>query len=395
MRRLLPLLTLLVVVCVCGLAVARSGRSAAAGARVGALRPAGTTGQAVAVAYLDPGLVLALNVTSGRLELSGINLGFTPGRSWVHERATYANERDVVAIEDPLRGHTLFAYRGGIPGLSVAARAPAGAVAVPGSSAQRVWGAVRQVFRGGRLSAVVLPDGRRIGITTDGSGRAVAVRWMDARGHPLRTTMGYADGRTTITDPFGVARTYASSGEGRAYELVPAAWRRGPGYRHFYSAVLDSAAEILWVQQRLVWWAPNLTSALRPFAGSGYAGVSIDSPANGGYLDVGLTKLASARRVDAALRRGGVLDVSAIMPTYTTARQLAREGARVNAQLGSAFSDCHLSTGDGIDTFVVRVSDAITPPEWAALAHALARLDAWAIVERDHGTECLVASTAR
>ena len=56
--------------------------------------------QFVAVAHLDPEIGVLVNVVTGRLMLSGDEVG-TP--------------ESVLAIEDPLRGHKLFRYCGGSP----------------------------------------------------------------------------------------------------------------------------------------------------------------------------------------------------------------------------------------------------------------------------------------
>ncbi|MGO9753777.1 MAG: hypothetical protein ACLP8S_03900 [Solirubrobacteraceae bacterium] len=304
----------------------------------------------------------------------------------------------VVGIEDPLEHHRLFRYEGGIPGLAPASVAPAQSAALPAPGGLPVWGAPREVLRRGRVRGVVLPDGRRIGVWSDRSGRATGVSWSTARGAPLHTTIRYAGSMTTITDPVGVSRTYEHLADGRAFEIVPAAWRTGPGYRRWIYPVLDDARETGWIQHRAVEQRPvvrQLLDSLPGAAGVVFGGISYDSPANGGYIDVGLTSLAPARRVDSMLRKLGLLDVSAILPTLDTATELRRAAESLRAPLDPIARACHISWGEGVDVIDITVADTITPAEVAVLDQALQNLPAWAVIQRAGSSLCLTSSPRR
>ncbi len=360
-----------------------------AAARAAALPGPGSSEQAVAVAYLDPGIALSLDVVTGRLELSGVALGFSPaGPIWTHQRPVHPFETGVAAIYDPLSGR-LYRYTGGIAGYA-AAPAPRGALIVGGGTTIPVWGPPSLLRHGRQLVSVVFADGRRVTIRTDPAGRVTQLLWPGGQGQALRTTIAYAPGRTAITDPFGVRRTYAYSGEGRAYELVPAAWRGGRGYRHFITPVLDGARETGWVQYRALEPHPgSLIAGLRPFAGPGWAGVSFDSPANGGYIDLNLAQLGRAHALEAEMARRGLADVTAIRPTYASGRQIARADAFLRPRLRPMIADCHLSWGYGAGPITITVSTTLTPAERTALLAAVQGLPAWVVFEVRGASQCI------
>lgn len=344
--------------------------------------------QRVALAYMDPDIVLSLDVVTGRLSLSGITLGFPPGSDWRHERPDFPFETGVIGIHDPTR-HELFRYVGGIPGLAAAGPVPAGAAALPAAGRLPVWAAPTQLVRDGRLA---LPDGRYVDITLDGHGRLTDLRWPGAHGERLRTRVRYGADTATITDPCGVSRTYRHLPGNRAFEVVPPAWRHGLGYRHFIAPVLDGARETGWVQYRATPPRHDLIAGLGAFAPGVFGGVSFDSPANGGYIDVGLTSLAPARRMENELMARGLADVSAILPTYDTAGELARLGDSLQPVFAPLLRDCHVMWGEGVDTIVIRVASTITPREVAVLDRAIQNLKAWVIVERQGASVCAVAT---
>jgi hypothetical protein len=389
-RRVLAGLTLLVVLGAGVAALRARGEASAASASVAASVPLGRqSDQQVAVAYLDPYIVLDVDVVTGRLVLSGWGLNFKGSGPIWSEHPALALETGVVGIEDPLARHRLFRYAGGIPGLAAAGSAPGGSAALPAPGALTVWGPPREVLRHGRLVALVFPDGRGVGVRVDGLGRLLLVRWMDAFGAPLVTRVAYSGELTSVTDPFGVTRVYEHVSPHRVFELVPASWRRGHGYRHWISPVLDGARETGWVQYRA---SPprfgQLTGGLGRFAGPGFGGISFDSPANGGYVQVGMNSLRWARRVEDELRQRGLLDVSAILPTYDRVEELYQASDSLHGPLSGALADCHASWGDGVDAVVIDVSSTITPQEVARLDGALSHLNAWAIIERHGGSEC-------
>ncbi len=357
----------------------------------------GASREQVPVAYLDPDLAVSVDVATGRLEPSGLMLTFNNARPWAGQLANQPLMSGVIGIEDPLDHHRLFRYEGGIPGLAPAASARIGSVALPAAGVLPVWGAPRVVSRGGRVVSWVFADGLRIGVSSDSSGRVTSVSWSTARGTRLRTTIRYAGSLTTISDPFGVTRTYEHLADGDAFEIVPAAWRTGPGYRHWIYPVLDDERETGWIQHRTVEQRPvfrQLLNGLPDAAGAAFGGVSYDSPANGGYIDVGLTSLGPARRVDSTLRELGLLDVSAILPTLDTAAALRRADDSLQAPLAPIEQACHIRWGEGIDVIDITVADTITPSEVAVLDQALQHLSAWAVIQRSGGSVCAVARTA-
>ena len=395
------LLALVLVGCGAGAQPQASGRAPLqaplAGRMVALPLAQASSREQVSVAYLGPELAVALDVATGRLQLSGLALWFNQDRPWAGQQANQPLLSGVVGIEDPLAHHRLFRYVGGIPGLAPASVTAAGSLALPAPGNLPVWGAPRAVLRRGRVIAIVLPDGRRIGVSSDRSGRATAVSWSTPHGVPLHTTIRYAGSLTTITDPFGVTRTYERLTGGRAFEIVPAAWRSGPGYRHWIYPVLDDARETGWIQHRTSEQRPvvrDLLASLPGAAGAAFGGVSYDSPANGGDIDVGLTSPAAAGRVDSTLRRLGLLDVSAILPTLDTVAELRRAFDSLRAPLDPIARACHVSWGEGVDDIAITVADTITPAELAVLDHALRSLPAWAVIQRTGSSTCAIALTA-
>lgn len=357
----------------------------------GGLPGPGSSEQAVAVAYLDPDIVLSLDVVSGRLLWSSSAVGFSPrGGAWNRQRPDHPYYAGVVGIYDPL-DHSLYEYRGGIAGFAPApARDAPAALSSPGGLP--VWDEPSLVRIRGRLAGLRLPDGRRVGLRTDAAGRISQVRWPGPHGEPLRTTIAYRGSLTEITDPFGVRRVYEHSGAGRAFEIVPAAWRRGPGYRHWIAPFLDGAREIGWVQYRTTSRPPHrrvLISGLRRYAGLGFAGVSFDSPANGGYIDLGTASLARARALEHEMLRRGLLDVAAIMPTFSSTAQIWRADAHLRPVLAPMVRDCHVSWGEGAGPILITVSTTLTAAERSALDEAVRGVNAWVVINVSGRSECL------
>jgi hypothetical protein len=343
----------------------------------------------VAVAYLDPDLVLDVNIVTGRFRVSSEALGFGPGlpRQWESQLPNRPDETGVIGIWDPLK-HRLFRYEGGNPGYVAARPESVGDAPLPANGRLPVWSSPRLV-RDGRLSReLVFADGRWVTIAVDARGRTTMVSWPAFAGARLITRVAYSGASTSISDPFGVTRTYVHKASGEAFELVPAAWRTGPGYRHWVSPLLDDARETGFVQARTVGRSGDLTDGFGRVAGRSFGGVSFDSPANAGYLQVGLTSAAAAARVDATLRRRGLLDVSAILPVHSTQRELASETDSLERPLGAAGADCHASWGDGVDTIVISVANTITPAEVKAMDDAVRRLHSWTVIEVQGSNEC-------
>ena len=348
----------------------------------------------VAVAYLDPDLVLDVNVVTGRFRISSEALDFGEGlpRQWESRLPNRPDETGVIGIWDPLQ-HRLYRYEGGNPGYVAAGPEPAGEAPLPANGRLPVWSSPHLV-RDGRLSRELLfADGRRVKLTVDARGRTTMVRWPAFSGARLVTRIVYSGALTSVSDPFGVTRTYAHERSGKAFELVRSAWRKGPGYRHWVSPLLDDARETGFVQDRTLAGKRDLTDGLGRVAGRPFGGISFDSPANAGYLQVGLTSAAATARVDAALERRGLLDVSAILPVHSTPRQLDSETDALEHPLGAALADCHAAWGEGTDAIIVSVATTITPPEVEAMDNAIRRLQSWAVIEAQGSNVCATPQT--
>ena len=333
----------------------------------------------VAVAHLDPEIGVLVNVVTGRLKLSGDDVGFA---------------ESVVAIEDPLLGHKLFRYTGGIPGLRPARGSRWDTLIAPDTVP--AWGA--RVVRRNRTSAtIVLADGRKIGVANDASGRVVGVRWPDATGdRKLRTRIGYAGARTAITDPFGVTRTYQHDRSGGAFELVPPSWR-GPGYRRWSDPVLDGRAQTGLIQRRTSLQPMGSRAPLdeiQSAAGNAFGSIWFAPPANDGYVNVGLRPLTNARRMETLIRRLGLLDVTDITPTFSTQRSLNAAQNTLDKPLDPLLRDCHVGYGQVVDDIDITVASTITPDEMAVLEKALRKLNAWAVVSTGGPSVCAVPQRA-
>ena len=296
-----------------------------------------------------------------------------------------------MAIEDPLRGHKLFRYGGGIPGLRPARGSRWDALIAPDMFA--AWGAARVVHRNRTSATIILADGRKIGVAYDASGRVVGVRWPDATGdRELRTRLSYAGARTAITDPFGVTRTYRHDRSGGAFELVPTSWR-GPGYRHWIEPVLDGRAQVGLIQLRTSlqpMGSRDPLDEIQSAAGNAFGSIWFAPPANDGYVNVGLRPLTSARRMEALIRRLGLLDVTDITSTFNTQRSLNAAQNTLDKPLDPLLRDCHVGYGQVVDDIDITVASTITPGEMAVLEKALRKLNAWAVVSTGAPSVCAV-----
>ena len=332
----------------------------------------------VAVAHLDPEIAILVNVVTGRLTLSGDRVGIA---------------ETVAGIEDPLLGHKLFRYAGGIPGLLPAAgplwsRSPA-----PDRSLS--WRVPRLVRLNRGVAAIVLGDGRKVDVASDSDGRVVALSWPPAFGRGvLRTRISYSGSLTTITDPFGVSRVYQHDPAGNAFQLVPASWH-GTGYRHWIEPVLDGHAETSWVQYRAnVFVSPSrgLLDEMQSAAGDAFGSIWFAAPASDGYINLGLRPLAKARHMESVIQGLGLLDITDITSTFNTQRSLNAAQDTLNKPLDPLLRDCHVSYGQGVDVIDITAASTITSSEIAILDRALRRLNAWAIVSVGGSSQCAVAA---
>ena len=328
------------------------------------------------MAHRDPEIGVLVNIVTGRLKLSGDDVG---------------SAESVVAIEDPSLGHKLFRYTGGIPGLRPARSSRWDTLIAPDTVP--AWGVARVVHRNRTSATIILADGRKIGVADDASGRVVGVRWPDATGdRDLRTRIGYAGARTAITDPFGVTRTYQHDRSGGAVELVPTSWR-GPDYRRWIDPVLDGRAQAGLIQRRASLQPMGSRAPLdeiQSAAGNAFGSIWFAPPANDGYVNVGLRPLTSARRMEALIRRLGLLDVTDITPTLNTQRSLNAAQNTLDKPLDPLLRDCHVTYGQVVDDIDITVAGTITPGEMAVLEKALRKLNAWAVVSTGGPSVCTV-----
>jgi hypothetical protein len=249
------------------------------------------------------------------------------------------------------------------------------------------------VHRNRASATIILADGRKIEVADDTSGRLVRVRWPAATGdRELRTTISYAGARTAITDPFGVTRTYQHEPSGGAFELVPPSWR-GPGYRHWIEPVLDGRAQTDLIQRRATLQPTGSRAPLEEIqsaAGNAFGSIWFAPPANDGYVNVGLRPLTSARGIEAALRRLGLLDVTDVAPTFSTQRSLNAAQDTLDRPLDPLLRDCHVAYGQVVDDIDITVASTITPSEMAVLEKALRKLNAWALISTGGASVCAV-----
>lgn len=323
----------------------------------------------VAVADLDPDIVVDLNVVSGHVRVSGDNLLDAP----------------VAEIGDPRHGHRLFRYTGGIPGLTpVRGSADVGA-RTRGRARLPVWGLARRVRYGGGF-LIVFPDGRRVRVRTDRTGRAVSIGWPGNGGGTLTASVRYTNALTTVSDPFGISRVYRHDRAGHASRVVPASWR-GPGYRHPLVDVLDNPRETGWLQYRSADYTDRVARAARN-------DLAYERPADGGILEVALASLRRARRLDSLLGRLGLLDMTQVQSALLNQQESQGVDAQVGRRLDPILKDCHLSYGVGGDVLDVTVSSTITPAELATVHRTLARVPAWTLIRRGGPSLCAVALTA-
>ena len=209
------------------------------GDTVGAVPTRDPLRQSVAVAYLEPETELGVDVISGKL--------YVAAEPFFHGEG---GREGLIGLVDPQSGHRMFGYtRGGIPGQpgwsEQWGKAPAPA---PGSPP--AWIPPRLVSRASKPVAVVLADGRRTDLDTDSHGRIVRVRWATPRGEQLLTTVRYLPGRTTISAPAGVVRTYRYDDHDRITE-VDAAGAAASARHDTADGYLDSRATAQLLARRL------------------------------------------------------------------------------------------------------------------------------------------------
>lgn len=317
--------------------------------------------QAVAVVFLTPEMELQVDVVSGRL--------FAPPNAPRPEFRGPDEHEGLIGVMDPRLHDQIFAYRSNaIPGYrawdSRWGKAPAPAPGKP-----PVWTAPRLVTRAGRPVAVVLADGQRVQIFTDGRGRVVRLDWATPRGEPLVTKLRYARGVTTVSAPAGVVRTYRYDVHDLITE-VDAPGAAAHARQDTVGGLLDGKATGRRLAYRLRSGTQERYAAyeVAPNAiGQNY----LDFADTDGYERYGVPTLADMRKVDDSLRRSGVLDVAEAIPilndrveNYTVEKPFDR----VSAEGG--LRPCHVRLGDWSVTF----ARTATPKEIATVARRLQRV---------------------
>jgi hypothetical protein len=100
--------------------------------------------------------------------------------------------------------------------------------------------------------------------------------------------------------------------------------------------------------------------------------------------------LTSARGIEAALRRLGLLDVTDVAPTFSTQRSLNAAQDTLDRPLDPLLRDCHVAYGQVVDDIDITVASTITPSEMAVLEKALRKLNAWALISTGGASVCAV-----
>ena len=262
--------------------------------------------QAVPVAYLMPGIEIGLDVISGKVylatEVSLLPKGYGPPEG----------QEGLIGLVDPQFHHEIFTYRSeAIPG-EPAWNSRFGKAPAPAPGPLPEWTRPKLLKVRGRPIAIVLADGRRVGLSTDARGRIIAVRSQTTRHEPLLTTIVYRPGATTITAPAGVLRTYRFDRRNRITE-VDAPGAKAHARTDTVAGVLDSAATARRIRYRLRSGTAERYAAYEA-APKAIGENSFASPSVGSYQQYGVTTLKWMRVVDASLRSSGVLDVAEAIP---------------------------------------------------------------------------------
>ena len=260
--------------------------------------------QAVTVVFLEPETKLAVDVVTGKL--------FAPGEEDRFPNYPSPEPEGLIGLMDPQLHNQIFAYRSdGIPGRSGWnprwGKAPA-----PALGKLPVWVPPRLVVKSGRPLAVVLADGQRVGLTTDRAGRIVRLRWATPRGEPLLTMIRYAPGATTVSAPAGVVRTYHYDSRKLITEVD------APGAAaHAREDTVDGRLDSKATERRLAYRLRSGTQeryAAYETAPNAINRNYLDFADSDGYERYGVPTVADMRKVDASLRKSGVLDVAEAIP---------------------------------------------------------------------------------
>jgi hypothetical protein len=146
----------------------------------------------------------------------------------------------VVGLENPVEGRRLFRYAGGIPG-----RVPSSvgsSVLLAGAAELPIWRAPRMVRSRGVLVRIVFRTGARspCSVTEAAEFGLSRGRLRTVRVCVRRSATQDRSRRSPILSTWPAPTS--TTRPGRAFELVPVAWR-GAGYRHWFAPELDSTAE--------------------------------------------------------------------------------------------------------------------------------------------------------
>jgi YD repeat-containing protein len=271
--------------------------------------------QGVAVVFLMPETTLTVDVVSGRLFAPEKKVIVINGDVVERETSPSAARGDherMIGLVDPQFHNQIFAYRNngipGVPGWTPRwGRAPA-----PAPGKLPVWVPPRLITRSGRPIAVVLADGQRVELKTDGHGRIVSLRWATPRREALVATIRYGKGATTISAPAGVVRTYHYDPR-HLITRVDAPGAAAHSRNDTADGRLDSQATERMLAYRLRSGTPERYAAYET-APNAINDNYLDYAATDGYQRYGVPTLADMRRVDDALRKSGVLDVAEAIP---------------------------------------------------------------------------------
>jgi YD repeat-containing protein len=326
--------------------------------------------QAVEVAHLEPETEIGVDVISGMPYEAAEDRGLGGGRPSEHEA--------LIGLVDPQAHNQIFSYRsGGIPG-EPAWNPRWGAAVPPAPGTLPQWIPPRLVSRSGRPVAIVLADERRLDLETDARGRVVQVHWATPHGEPLLTSISYAPGRTTVSAPAGVVRTYRYDSHDRITE-VDAPGAAASARHDTADGYLDSKATARMLGYRLRSGTAERYAAYGA-APRAIAENSFESPAVGAHQTYGVRSLAWMRVVDRALRGAGVLDVAEAIPVYSGYVETYSQEKQFEKVTSDLIGGCDISVGYyrltyGLDTSLAKIATIASrlergPDHWTEIEFA-------------------------
>jgi hypothetical protein len=335
--------------------------------------------QAVAVAFLEPKTEIDVDVVTGAVSIGGFH------RNFFEQYSPKGIRPNLAGFVDPYT-HRVYIYRsGGIPKLPEVSRRLS-LVQVPGAGLPE-WHAPYFQAVGTHRMRIVLSDGRHAEVQTDQRRRATSVRWPEAHGSWITSTIDYRTDSTTIRMPFGVKRTYIHDRAGRVTKIrAPGA--SGHEKHDVVAGLLDTRASARHRNSRL----PALSraeDAIDQASHGSLGNVYIDQAQNGGYEIFGADSVAAARRINRRISSLGLLDVAEAIPERASFRQFKRESDRLDP-LFKLLGQCVVSTGIRFGVGVeVEISRKITAAEVDRLDSFLVKIPDWVYISWGSVTECV------